>query len=30
MLAFFYTCAFVVGAWAPFVYLHTRVHGVLR
>ena len=29
MLAFFYTCIFVVGAWAPFVYYHWRTHGVL-
>ena len=28
MLAFFYTCIFVVGAWAtPFVYHHHLVHG---
>jgi hypothetical protein len=28
MLAFFYVCIFVVGAWAPFVYLHWSLHGI--
>jgi hypothetical protein len=30
MIAFAYTCLFVVGAWAPFVCMHWRVHGVVR
>ena len=30
MLAFFYTCIFVVGAWVPFVYHHHLVHGVVN
>jgi hypothetical protein len=30
MLAFFYVSAFVVGAWAPFVWAHREVHGAVN
>ena len=30
MLAFFYASAFVLLFWAPFVYYHREVHGVLQ
>ena len=30
MLAFFYASAFVLLFWAPFVYYHREVHGVVN
>jgi hypothetical protein len=30
MLAFVYVASFVVGAWAPFVWAHREVHGVVN